>query len=39
MKIFVAAVEAIRKQERQDETQIITKIGIKTSLGLNYFAL
>jgi hypothetical protein len=39
VKIFVAAVEAIRKQERQDETQIITKIGIKTSLGLNYFAL
>jgi hypothetical protein len=28
-----------QKKERQDETQFITKIGRKFSLGLNYFAL
>jgi len=39
MKIHVAAVEALRKKERQDETQFTTKIGGKTSLGPNYFAL
>ncbi len=33
MKIYVAAVEAPRKNERQDETQFTTKIGGKTSLG------
>ncbi len=33
MKIYVAAVEALRKKERQDETQFTTKIGGKTSLG------
>ncbi len=27
MKIYVAAVEALRKKERQDETQFTTKIG------------
>jgi hypothetical protein len=32
-KINVAAVEALRKMERQDETQFTTKIGGKTSLG------
>jgi hypothetical protein len=26
VKIFVAAVEALRKKERQDETQFTTKI-------------
>jgi len=26
VKIYVAAVEALRKKERQDETQFITKI-------------
>jgi hypothetical protein len=26
MKIYVAAVEALRKNERQDETQFTTKI-------------
>ncbi len=26
MKIYVAAVEALRKKERQDETQFTTKI-------------
>ncbi len=36
MKIYVAAV---RKKERQDETQFTTKIGGKTSLGPSYFVL
>jgi hypothetical protein len=34
----VAAVEALRRKERQDETQFTSKIGGKTSLGPNYFA-
>jgi hypothetical protein len=29
MKIYVAPVEALRKKERQDETQFTTKIGGK----------
>ncbi len=34
MKIYVvAAVEALRTKERQDETQFTTKIGGKTNLG------
>ncbi len=39
MKIYVAEVEALRKKERQDETQFTTKIGGKTSLGPSYFIL
>jgi hypothetical protein len=39
VNIYVAALEAIRKKERHGETQFISKIGRKTSLGLNYFAL
>ncbi len=44
MKIYVQAVEALRKKERQDETQFITKIDGKklvweTSLGPSYFIL
>jgi hypothetical protein len=40
LKIYIAAaVEALRKEERQDETQFTTKIGGKTSLGPSYFAL
>jgi predicted oxidoreductase (fatty acid repression mutant protein) len=39
VKIYVAAVEALSKMERQDETQFTTKIGGKISLGLNYFVL
>ncbi len=39
MKIYVAAVEALRKNERQDETQFTTKIGGKTSFGPNYLVL
>ncbi len=35
VKIYVAAVEALRKKERGDETQFTTKIGGKT----NYFVL
>jgi hypothetical protein len=30
---IAAAVEALRKKERQDETQFTMKIGGKTSLG------
>jgi len=39
VKIYVAAVEALRKKERQDETEFTTKIGGKTSLGPIYFVL
>jgi hypothetical protein len=33
VKIYVGAMEALRKKERQDETQCTTKTGGKTSLG------
>jgi hypothetical protein len=33
VKTYVGAMEALRKKERQDETQCTTKIGGKTSLG------
>jgi hypothetical protein len=36
VKIYVATVEALKKKERQDETQFTTKIAGKTSLGPNY---
>jgi len=39
VQINVAAVEALRKKERGDETQFTTKIGGKTSLGPSYFVL
>jgi hypothetical protein len=39
MKVFVAAVEALRKKERGDETQFTTRISGKTSLGPSYFVL
>jgi hypothetical protein len=40
VKIYVAAVEAFTKKERQDETQIATKNWWKkTSLGPSYFIL
>jgi hypothetical protein len=41
VKIYVAAVETLRKKERQDETpvQFTTKSGGKTSLGPSYFLL
>jgi hypothetical protein len=38
VKIYVAAVEALQKNKRQDETQFTTKIDGKTSLGPSYFA-
>jgi hypothetical protein len=37
VKIYVAAVEALRKKERQDETEFTTKIGGKTSFGTLLF--
>jgi hypothetical protein len=37
MKIYVTAVEALRKKIRQAETPFITKIGGKTTLGPSYF--
>jgi hypothetical protein len=39
VKIHVAAVRALMKKERQDETQVTTKIGGKTNLGLSYVVL
>jgi hypothetical protein len=39
VKIYVTAVEALKKKERQDEAQFTTKIGGKTSLGPSYFIL
>ncbi len=39
LKKYVAVVEALRKKERQDETQFTIKIGGKSSLGPNYFPL
>jgi hypothetical protein len=39
VKIYVAAMEALRKKERGDETQFTTKIGGKTRLGFRYFVL
>jgi hypothetical protein len=38
VKIYVTAVEALRKKERRDETQFTTKIGWKTSFCPNFFA-
>jgi hypothetical protein len=39
LKIYAPALEAIRKNERGDETQCTTKISGKTSLGPSYFVL
>jgi hypothetical protein len=39
MKIYVAALEALKEKERGYETQFTTKIGGKTSLGTSYFVL
>jgi hypothetical protein len=39
VKIYVAGVQALKKNETQDETQFTTKIGGKTSLGPRYFLL
>jgi len=37
VKLYVAAVQALREKETQDEFQFTTKIGGKTSLGPSYF--
>ncbi len=37
--MYVAAVEALTKKGRGDETQFTIKIGGKTSLGPSYFVL
>jgi hypothetical protein len=37
MKIYIELVEALKKNERQDETQFTTKIAEKTSLDPNNF--
>jgi hypothetical protein len=37
VKIYVAAVEALKENERLDKTQFSTKIGGKTSLGPSHF--
>jgi hypothetical protein len=39
VKIYVATVEAVKKKERQDETQFTTKIAGETSLDPSYFVL
>jgi hypothetical protein len=39
VKIYVTAVEALRKKKRGDETQFTTNIGGKTTLGPSYFVL
>jgi hypothetical protein len=39
VKIYVAATEALKKNERKDETHLTTQIGGKTSLGPGYFKL
>ncbi len=39
VKIYVAAVEALEKKERQYETQFTTKIARKFSLSPSYFLL
>ncbi len=39
MKIYVAVVEAVRKNERGDETQFPAKIGAKISFVPSYFVL
>ncbi len=39
VKIYVSAVEALKKKKRGDEAQFTTKIGGKTSLGPSHFVL
>jgi hypothetical protein len=39
VKIYVTAVEELKKKERHDETEFTTKIGGRTSLGPSYFVL
>jgi hypothetical protein len=39
ISLYVVAVEALRKKERQDETEFTTKIGGKSSFSPSYFVL
>jgi hypothetical protein len=39
VKIYVAAVEVLRKEERAHKTEFTTKIAGKTSLGYGYFVV
>jgi hypothetical protein len=39
VKIYVAALKALGKKEKRDETQFTTKFGGETSLGPSYFDL
>ncbi len=39
MKTYVAAVEALKKKERGDETEFTTRIGGTTNLGPSYLVL
>jgi hypothetical protein len=39
VKIYAAAMEALRIKERGDETQFTTKIGEKTSSGPSFLVL
>jgi hypothetical protein len=39
VKIYITAVEAVRKNEKEVETQFTTKIGGKSNLGSTYFVL
>ncbi len=39
VKKYVAAVKALRENERGDQTRFTTKIGGRTSLGFSYFVL
>jgi hypothetical protein len=39
VKIHVAAMEALGKKEREDETQFTTRLSGKTSLGPRYIVL
>jgi hypothetical protein len=39
VKIYVAAVEALRKRKKGMKLSLPTKIGGKTSLGHSYFVL
>jgi uncharacterized membrane protein len=39
VEIYVTAVEALRKKERQDETQFTTKIGVVISFCKIFIAI
>jgi hypothetical protein len=39
VKIYIAVVKAVKKNEREDETQFTTKIGGKSNSGSSCFVL